>query len=77
MFTVEHKDEFEMLAMYEDNHPLLGFRKTIMHTLKKCSWVCFYVIKHKFFETIVLNIILLNTVTLMMNDPKATTTSSV
>jgi hypothetical protein len=73
MFEVQHKDEFEMLEMYTDDRPLLRQRKFVMLVMKSISFACLCIIKHRIFETIVLSIILLNTVTLIMDDPTTTT----
>lgn len=75
MFVVEHKDEFEMLKIYTDNYPLLEWRKNILFAMKVVSWICFKIIKHPYFEAIVLCIILLNTGTLIMFNPNDKSTT--
>lgn len=73
MFEVQHKDEFEMLEMYNDKYPLLWVRKKILFCIKLISYICFRMIKNKVTETLVLLIILFNTATLMMADPTSNT----
>jgi len=75
MFVVEHKNEFEMLKIYTDNYALLGLRKKILFLMKGTSWICLKIIKHSYFDSMILIIILLNTGTLIAFNPNSQTTT--
>lgn len=69
IMKVTDLDRLEQLQNFSDGLPCLNFRKSIMKVQLLIVMACEQIIKHKMFETISIAIILLNCVTLAMEDP--------
>lgn len=55
--------------MYVDPYPLLEMRKFILLICTIISSICRFIIKHPYFENLVLILIIFNTVVLTTDDP--------
>jgi hypothetical protein len=72
---VEEQTRLEKMMNYEDRWPLLNFRKSTQKARIYINLAASAIINHKAFETITIMIILLNSITLGMEDPLAVTTT--
>lgn len=61
---------------YSDNWPLLNFRVSAQKIRIYINLAAYSIIKHPAFEAITIGIILLNSITLGMEDPLAVTTTA-
>ena len=62
-------DRLELLVNYEDRWPCLNPRKSVMKVRALIVLACEKIIKHPLFEATSITIIMLNCVTLAMEDP--------
>lgn len=69
VMKVANLDELEMLANKNDSFPCLNLRKKILKVKILIVMACEKIINHNIFEAASISIILLNCVTLAMEDP--------
>ena len=62
-------DRLEQLVNFEDRMPCLNCRKSVLKVKILITMACERIIKHNVFEALSITIILLNCVTLAMEDP--------
>lgn len=72
---VEEQSRLEILKNYEDRWPLLSLRKSAWKVQIYINLFCLTIIQHKAFETITITIIMLNSLTLAIEDPLAVGTT--
>ena len=68
--------DIEKVEEISDNYPLLDMRKAILRIFKAFSELCSIVISTSAFETLVILVIIFNTIVLAMEDPKDDSLSS-
>jgi hypothetical protein len=68
---VAEMDVFERIAEYYDTYPLLEERKALWRFTQLISYNCFRVVKSWQFETIVMIVIITNSIALALDDPTA------
>lgn len=72
-FRIVEKDRLELIEDYIDNYPFLGLRKFIMSTRAKIHLAAKMIITHSLFDGISLFVIIANSITLALEDPRAET----
>lgn len=70
---LREKTEMERIDEYTDKYPVLELRKAILRIRAWISGLAYSLVKSKVFEGFIILTILLNTVVLAIEDPKATT----
>ena len=75
ILNVTEQTKLERLTNFEDRWPCLNCRKAILRVKIYINMGAYMIIKHPAFETTSIIIILLNCVTLAMEDPTSTETS--
>ncbi len=75
ILNVTEQSRLEKLLNYEDQWPLLSFRKSIQKVRIYINIFAYNVIKNKMFENFTIGVILANSITLCFEDPLAVGTT--
>lgn len=66
---MQEQSRLEKLANFQDRWPLMSFRKVLQKIRIYINMTAFKIIKHKVFDNICITIILVNSISLGMEDP--------
>ena len=62
-------NDFDKVAVYEDEWPLLSFRKRVLYLMQVISYYCYILIKSEYFEGLALLVIIANSIVLVLDNP--------
>lgn len=67
---VQKKNSFELLQIYADSYPYLGFRKSLLYIKILTSFYCEALIKLQFFKNFIFFVIILNSFVMALEDTR-------
>ena len=68
---VRFKRKLEVIDLYQDKFPFLEFRKSLLVIVYSISELSLRIVKSRFFEVIVILVIMMNTIVLAFEDPNS------